>query len=101
MKPGFNHCAHSLYLHESGNKQNPAIVFLHGVGASSLMWEPHMKALRDYCCMAPDMPGHGKSAGVEWSTLDEVSEYIYRLILSLPRKKAHVVGLSLGGSVTI
>ena len=101
MKPGFNHGAHSLYLHESGDKQNPAIVFLHGVGASGLMWEPHMKALRDYYCLAPDMPGHGKSAGVEWPTLDEVAEYIYRLILGLPRKKAHVVGLSLGGSVTI
>lgn len=101
MKSAFNHVTHNLYLHESGNKQNPAIMFLHGVGASGLMWESHMKALQNYYCLAPDMPGHGRTTGVEWSTLNEVSDYIRRLILSLPQKKAHVIGLSLGGSVTI
>ncbi len=101
MKPGFNHAIHTLYLSESGKKQNPVILFLHGVGASGLMWESHTRALPNYYCIAPDMPGHGKSVDVEWSTLEETTEYIYNLILSLPQRKAHVVGLSLGGTVTL
>ena len=101
MGPGFNHITHSLYSYENGNRQNPAIVFLHGVGASGFMWEFHMRALQNYYCIAPDMPGHGKSTNVEWSTLNEVAEYVHDLIQRLPQKKAHVIGLSLGGSVTI
>lgn len=101
MKPGFNHVTHTLHLHESGKKQNPVIIFLHGVGASGLMWESHMRALSNYYCIAPDMPGHGKSLDVEWSTIGEMTEYIYNLIQNLPQHKAHVAGLSLGGSITI
>ena len=101
MKPRFNHATHTLYLHESGKKQNPVIIFLHGVGASGLMWESHMRALSNYYCIAPDMPGHGKSVDVEWSALSEMTEYVYDLIQKLPQHKAHVVGLSLGGSITI
>jgi len=101
MKPQFNHASHSLHLYETGHRNNPAIIFLHGVGSSGLMWEAHMKALQNYYCIAPDLPGHGDSLNVEWSTLSQTADYIHNLILSLPDRKARVVGLSLGGSVTI
>lgn len=101
MKPGFDHTVHTLQVRQSGKKANPAIVFLHGVGASGLMWQSHMEALQGYHCLAPDMPGHGRSNGLEWSTLEETTEYVYDLIRKLPDKKAHIVGLSLGGSVAI
>jgi len=101
MKSQFNHTDHSLHLYETGHKNNHAIIFLHGVGSSGLMWEAHMKSLQSYYCIAPDLPGHGNSRGVEWSTLSQTADYIRGLILSLPHNRASLVGLSLGGSVTI
>ncbi|UCG82396.1 MAG: alpha/beta hydrolase [Dehalococcoidia bacterium] len=102
MKEEFNSNLHELQIHESGEVRNPMIVFLHGVGASGLMWESHLNALSlNYHCIAPDLPGHGGSNKFEWSSMDEITEYVYNLIGRYPHKKAHVVGLSLGASVTI
>ena len=38
--------------------------FLHGAGASGLMWRKHMDRLADrFHCLAPDLPGFGPTAG--------------------------------------
>jgi pimeloyl-ACP methyl ester carboxylesterase len=88
------------YVHESGRPGSPAIVFLQGVGASGRMWEEHMRRLTAYHCLAPDLPGHGRSNRVPWRSLADTSEQVARLIETrFPSRRAHVVGLSLGGAV--
>ena len=89
-----------LYVHESGTPGAPAIVFLHPTAANGGMWEEHMGGLVGYHCLAPDLPGHGRSNQLPWTSLDDTAQQVAALIEGrVPARRAHVVGLSLGGTV--
>lgn len=80
----------ALFIHEPGDPAGPPIVFLHGGGLSGRMWQPQMDALREFHCLAPDLPEHGRSA----------AEAVVALIRErTPAQRAHVVGLSIGAAV--
>jgi pimeloyl-ACP methyl ester carboxylesterase len=94
--------AADLYVHEAGTPGAPAVVFLHGAGASGRMWQAHMDRLSDrFHCLAPDLPGFGGSNRLAPLTVDETADLVADLIRShVPAGRAHVVGLSWGGGVT-
>ena len=91
-----------MYVHESGAPGSPAVVFLHGAGASGWMWRNHAARLGDrFHCLAPDLPGFGRSNHLAPLTVDETADLIAELIETrVPGQRAHVVGLSWGGGVT-
>ena len=93
----------ALYLREAGPADGPCIVFLHGLWLSSVMWQPQIERLsREYHCLAPDLPEHGKSTDIGLLTLENTSRVLARLIREqTPHGRAHIVGLSLGGSVAL
>jgi pimeloyl-ACP methyl ester carboxylesterase len=93
--------APDLHVREAGPPDAPAIVFLHGVGVHGGMWHDHMAALPDYHCLAPDLPGHGRSRSIPWTSRAETAASVARIIEALPGGRAHLVGLSLGGSVAL
>jgi pimeloyl-ACP methyl ester carboxylesterase len=89
-----------LHVHETGTPGSPAIVFLHGVGNSGGMWAKHMGRLAGYHCLAPDLPGFGGSNRLPWKSRIDTADQVAALIEGrIPSRRAHVVGLSLGGSV--
>jgi pimeloyl-ACP methyl ester carboxylesterase len=89
-----------LYVHESGTPGAPAIVFLHPDAATGGTWDQHMARLAGYHCLAPDLPGHGRSNHLPWTSLDDATRQVAGLIEDrIPAQHAHVVGLSLGGAV--
>lgn len=91
-----------LYIHETERENAPSIVFLHGIGAGGWMWRRQITALADCHCIALDLPGHGKSSGVSWTSLADVSDQIATLIQThAHNQRAHVVGLSLGGHIAL
>jgi pimeloyl-ACP methyl ester carboxylesterase len=92
-----------LYTLETGNKNNPAIVFLHGGGLSSKSWQPVVERLStEFFCLAPDLPEQGKSFSIKPFTLDDAANRIVEIIRTkVPTKKAHIVGLSLGGALAL
>jgi len=88
-----------MYVHESGSSDAPAIVFLHGNGASGLMWKAHMERLAEYRCLAPDLPGFGQTNNREWVSLAETAQEVAGLIRDrVAEGRSHVVGLSLGSA---
>jgi pimeloyl-ACP methyl ester carboxylesterase len=91
-----------MHVHESGTPGAPAVVFLHGAGASGRMWRHHVARLDDrFHCLAPDLPGFGQSNRLAPLTVDETADLIAELIEArVPARRAHVVGLSWGGAVT-
>ncbi len=92
----------SLYIQASGTPGGPAIVFLHGVGASGWMWERQTAALPDFQCLAVDLPGHGRSNQAAWVSLADTASQIAALISARATGgRAHVVGLSLGGYIAL
>ena len=92
----------SLYLKETGTPGAPSIVFLHGIGTSGWMWGRQVAALIDFHCLTVDFPGHGKSNQVEWRSLADTAHQIAAIIQTRATyRRAHIVGLSLGGYIAL
>ena len=89
-----------VHVHESGAPGAPAVVFLHGAGASGLMWREHMARLAGFHCLAPDLPGFGRSNHLEFLSRAVTADLVAELIATrAPAGRAHVVGLSWGGGI--
>jgi pimeloyl-ACP methyl ester carboxylesterase len=89
-----------LYVHEAGSHDAPAIVFLHGGGLSGRMWQPQWERLPDYYCLVPDLPEQGRSVQITPFALDDAAQRVATLIHArCANRRAHLVGLSLGGAV--
>jgi len=87
-----------VYVEESGTPGSPAIVFIHGAGQSSREWRGHMDRLGGFHCLAPDLPGFGRSNHLGSATKERVADLLARLIEErVPTKRASVVGISSGG----
>lgn len=85
---------------ESGDTTKTMILFLHGAGSDSEMWENHIKVLEsDYYCIAPDLPGHGGSNHLSWTSIEQVGDELVSMIRNKTSKKIVLVGFSLGGSL--
>lgn len=93
----------SLYVREAGPAGATAIIFLHGLGLSSAMWQPQFERLSDYYhCLAPDLPESGNSTDRGPFTLKDASRRVVEVIRErVPGRSAHVVGLSIGGAVAL
>jgi 3-oxoadipate enol-lactonase len=88
-----------LAWRSSGSPDAPPAVFIHGLGGNRFSWEPQLSALAQLRqCLACDLPGYGKSAGLP-GPLPELASLIADWITSLGRGPADVVGLSFGGMV--
>lgn len=90
-----------VYVHESGRPGSPAVVFVHGGGPDARMWHVHLDRLAGRLhCLAPDLPGFGRSNHLPPLSLRETADLIAQLIEArVSARRAHVVGLSYGGSV--
>jgi pimeloyl-ACP methyl ester carboxylesterase len=89
----------SLYTQIIGPAHAPSIVFLHGLGVSSWMWQEQVEVLSEtYRCLLIDLPGQGESYQTEWHSLADTAQQVAGIIREqVPSGSAHVVGLSLGG----
>jgi pimeloyl-ACP methyl ester carboxylesterase len=92
----------SLYAEATGPSRAPAVVFLHGVRVSSWMWWQQVPAFADHLCLPVDLPGHGRSRDLPWTSLADTADRVAALVLARTADgRAHVVGLSLGGQVAL
>jgi 3-oxoadipate enol-lactonase len=91
----------TLNCREAGPAGRPAIVFLHGSGTTSAMWQDSLSRFGgEYHCLAPDLPGHGENRVLPWKSLSDAADRVATLIESrADHGRAHLVGLSLGGEV--
>ena len=91
-----------MYFKESGNKAASTIIFIHGGGVSSWMWKKQLEYFKDYHCLAPDLPEHGKSINAGQISIRDSAYQIAELIEQHANgRKAHVVGHSLGAKVIV
>ena len=90
-----------LYVQESGRPGAPAVVFLHGAGASGRMWRQHTARLAGrFHCLAPDLPGFGRSNQLPSASVLASADLVAELIQTrVPAQRAHLVALSWGGGV--
>ena len=91
-----------LSYQEHGDKNAPLIVFLHGGGVSSWMWDKQIEYLGNYHCITIDLPEQGASENTDQFSILLSAEKINELIEKIANgKNVTVVGFSLGAQVTI
>lgn len=92
----------SIYFKETGNKQGKIIVFIHGGGISGWMWDKQLEYFKDYHCIVPDLPEHGRSIGEGLLSLGSSTSLIAEIIDKKANgSKVNVVGHSLGAKIVI
>ena len=86
---------------QAGPAHAPAVVLSNSLGADLSMWDPQAEVLaRDFRVVRFDTRGHGGSAASQGNyTLNLLAEDVLALMDRLEIRKAHFVGLSLGGMI--
>ena len=89
-----------LYWEESG--KGPAMILLHGHSLDRTMWDPQMATLsRRFRVIRYDLRGYGRSTMPREGEDRLHADDLRRLMDRLGIARAHVVGLSLGGTVAL
>jgi len=81
----------------------PVLLLIHGMGGSYENWREVIDPLaRRYTVVAPDLPGHGRSApgGGDYS-IGALATSLRDLLIALGHERATLVGHSLGGGVAM
>jgi pimeloyl-ACP methyl ester carboxylesterase len=99
---------HQRWIRIDGSEANcvdlgegPALVFVHGLGASWQSWLENLPDLaRDHRVVAMDLPGFGHSAMPEGGiSIEYYASWVFRLCDALGIESAAVVGNSMGGFI--
>jgi 3-oxoadipate enol-lactonase len=88
---------------DSGNARGTPVVFVHGFPFSHEMWKPQLDAVgRSYRTIAYDIRGHGLSdIGDGQYSIESHVDDLFGLIDHLNLGKVVIVGLSMGGYITL
>jgi pimeloyl-ACP methyl ester carboxylesterase len=96
--------AHSTFYLESGPRDGPLMIFVHGWPALSIMWRrqlEHFGAL-GYHCVAPDMRGYGRSSAphaLDDYALELIVRDMVELLHGLGAERAIWIGHDWGSPV--
>lgn len=83
--------------------EGATIFLLHGLGSCKADWQPQVKALAEhYQVIAPDLRGHGNSDKPTGGySIPQFAADILGLMDAMGCQQAHMIGLSLGGMITL
>src|ERR1700729_2249100 len=81
----------------------PVVGMLHGAGFDHTSWALHSRwfAHHGHGVLAPDLPGHGRSAGAPLSTIAEMADWTAALLDAAGAAKARLVGHSMGSLIAL
>ncbi|GAK00834.1 alpha/beta fold hydrolase [Geomicrobium sp. JCM 19055] len=82
-------------------KKRHLLLFLHGGGTSSWMWNEQVKFFeRDYTVWTPELPGHGRNEEKHFS-IDDTVDQLLRELDAVSFERISVIGFSLGAQVAL
>jgi 2-succinyl-6-hydroxy-2,4-cyclohexadiene-1-carboxylate synthase len=89
----------------SGNKNNQKILFLHGFLGDCQDFNSVISLLsKNYCCLAVDLPGHGKTQVTGDETcynMSNTARGLIALLDELETDKCYLLGYSMGGRLAL
>ena len=85
------------------DKSLPSVVFIHGAGFDHSTWALHTRwfSHHGFSVLAPDLPGHGRSAGPSLTTIADMADWTAALISAAGAPKAHLIGHSMGSLISL
>jgi pimeloyl-ACP methyl ester carboxylesterase len=86
-----------------GGGEGPVLLLIHGMAGTSDNWSGVIEPLAQrHTVIAPDLPGHGVSAGGRGDySLGSLATGLRDLLLALGHERATLVGHSLGGGIAM
>ena len=83
--------------------QSRTVIFLHGGSYDAHMWDAIIAQMPDFQCIGIDLPGHGKSRDIAFTTIEQAADNVAEIVKSFDFKseQIHLVGLSLGSYVGV
>jgi pimeloyl-ACP methyl ester carboxylesterase len=94
----------SLFYETSGRAEDgPTILFLHESGGASSTWHGQLSGLaKSVRCVAPDLPGHGRSEGMGHKTIDGYSQTVLAFLDALAiRWPVVIAGVCQGAAIAV
>lgn len=81
----------------------PAVVFLHGAGLDHSVWALLARAFAYHgsSVLAPDLPGHGRSAGTPLPSIAALADWTAALIEAAGLRAARLIGHSMGSLIVL
>jgi pimeloyl-ACP methyl ester carboxylesterase len=86
---------------EGGQKDQPAVVLIHGAGSNHLVWPAELRRLAGHRVLAVDLPGHGNSSGVALQSIRAYANQMIDFLSALGLYQAVFVGHSMGGAIAL
>jgi pimeloyl-ACP methyl ester carboxylesterase len=85
------------------DSSQPTIVLLHGAGLDHTTWALHSRwfAHHGYGVLAPDLPGHGRSAGAPLPAIADMADWTAGLLDAAGAANARLVGHSMGSLIAL
>lgn len=85
------------------DKSLPTVVFIHGAGFDHSTWALHTRwfAHHGFGVLAPDLPGHGRSAGPALSSIADMADWTAALLDAAGAGKAQLIGHSMGSLISL
>ena len=92
-----------IHYRLKGRTNGPAVLLIHGFTETADMWKPLSKTLKDsYMLLIPDLLGHYKTGLTgDVLTMEEQAEMLARLMDYQGTGKAHLIGHSMGGYISL
>jgi len=81
----------------------PTVAFLHGAGMDHTAWALHDRwfAHHGFNVLAPDLPGHGRSAGKPLPTIAAMADWTAALLDAAGASSARLIGHSMGSLIAL
>lgn len=81
----------------------PSVVFVHGAANDHSVWALQSRyfAYHGWNAVAVDLPGHGKSEGAAFSSIDQLGNWVAQLLDAAGIERAALVGHSMGSLVAL
>lgn len=88
-------------IHSSSAAARPPLVLIHGAGGTLLNWPPRLRRLPGRTVLAPDLPGHGQSAGPVCTTIAGYAHVLTAWLDALGEDRVVLGGHSMGGAIAL
>jgi pimeloyl-ACP methyl ester carboxylesterase len=104
MEKSYQHKSTEIFYQDIGH--GAPVLLLHGFGEDSRVWHHQVDFLKDYCrLIIPNLPGSGKTIDngnpLIASSIEEMAETIFALMVFISTKPFIVLGHSMGGYITL